>query len=160
MAGYASETDLRNALWPGIFKQLFDDTGTGTVATGAASVLQVLARAHAEVTSYLPRAYDVTPDELPSSVSQLLVSAELDYAVAFAFSRRPELAEKLGANYIDLTFKRAAKKMENIANAVQQIAANDHPPAASPNTSGGVVYDNSRRVLTDDVDGTVLSGDF
>jgi hypothetical protein len=160
MAGYASETDLRNAIWPGMFKQLFDDTGAGTVAVGATNVLQVLARAHAEVTSYLPRAYDVTPAELPNAVSQLLVSAEIDFAVAFAFSRRPELAEKLGANFIDLTFKRATKKMENIANTVQQIAPNDTPPAAKPNTLGGIVYDTGPRMLVDSSDGTVNGGDF
>lgn len=160
MAGYASETDLRAAIWPGMFIQLFDDAGTGTVSNGSASVLQVLALAHAEVISYLPRAYDVTPNELPSAVSQLLVSAELDFAIAYAFRRRPELAARLGDTFIRDTFARATKKMENVANSVQQIAANDNPPASSPGTRGGIITDNSHRVLIDNSDGTSNSGDF
>lgn len=159
MSGYASEADLRNAIWPGMFKQLFDDIGAGTVATGAANVLQVLARAHAEVTSYLQRDFSVTPAELPSSVSQLLVSAELDYAVAFAFSRRPELSERLGEKYIENLFLRASTKMEAIATSRQIIAPNDTPPAP-PGTNGGIVFASGNRMVIDSIDGTVNSGDL
>ncbi len=157
MAGFASETDLRNALWPGIFKQIFDDTGAGSVATGAANVLQVLARAHAEVTSYLQRVYDVVPDELPDAVSQLLVSAELDYAVAFAFSRRPELSERLGEKYIENMFSRAAKKMEAIATSKQIVAPNDNAPAPA-GTQGGIVTSEGARITFNDDGGA--GGDF
>lgn len=160
MAGFANESDLRAALWPGIFNALFDDTGAGSVATGSAQVLQVLALAHAEVTSFLQRTYDVVPAELPSTVSFLLKLSELDFARSFAFDRRPELAERLGAKYSENMRARALKRMENLANAVQQVAPNDTPPAAKPSTSGGIVYDGAARVLIDGADGTRNSGDF
>ncbi len=155
---FITADDLKNALGPSTFLTIFDDLSTGSVP--AAPVDLIIKRAHAEVMSYLPRVYDTMPAELPAPVPAILMSAELDYAVAFSFERHPEYVRTFGEQKRLERWNRAEKKMERIASAIQEIAPNDSPPEGKPRTSGGIVYDNARRMLIDSPDGTFNGGDF
>lgn len=162
MGLFTTPQNLVDTLSPGTFLAYFDDNNTGNVATVMAgtAVGQVLASAHAMVLSYLIRIYPTMPPELPAPVSNLLSTAELQFAQALTMDRHPEFSATLGKTR-DSHWTAATTLMENIADAKQEIAPNDNPPPGeSPATDGGLIYDNGPRMLTDADDGTDALGDF
>lgn len=154
---YITADDLLAALGSAAFLAIFDDDNTNDLAAvkGTTQVALVVERAHAEVLSYVPRAYD----DLPSGIPTLLKSAELDYAVALSFERHPEYVRTFGEEKRLERWNRAERKMERIADAAQILT--DNAPAASPATEGGVVVDpNDNRLIISSADGTNNAGDF
>lgn len=118
---YITEGDLRAALNPGVFSHLFDDDNDGVIAMGQDNVALVIERAHIEVVSYLPALYSaLPPDGVPAEVPKLLKSVELDFAIALALERRPELATSLGTTR-EVYWRRAEEKMKRITDSVQRI---------------------------------------
>ncbi len=134
---YITEDDLRAALAPGVFSHVFDDNNDGLILAGQTNVVLVIERAHIEVLSYLPALYTTLPsDALPEEIPKLLKSVELDFAIAFALERRPELSASLGAS-AETYWKRAEAKMIRITESVQRITDVASLPQAK--NLGGVV---------------------
>lgn len=162
MAGlFTSVQNLVDALSQERYMAIFDDNNTGSRATvdASAGVSLCLARAHAEVTSYLPGIYAAAPLELPSAVSVLLQSAELDFALLFAYRRRPEYSNTAGYEPGGPIEKACIARMERLQQGTQQIAVNDSPPAKRLNTGGYTLADGAR-IITTGLDGTSNAGDF
>lgn len=162
-SSYVSPSDLKAAVGPQVYVQIFDDDGDGNVSDNDAGVQLVLERAHAEVLSYLPRLYGIAvvddPTRLPQGIPTLLKSAELDFAVALSFERHPEYVRSYGEEGRSLRWKRAEAKMQRIGDA-KQIPTDNVPPP-QPVTGGGVITDpNPRRTIVTSADGTDNAGDF
>jgi len=153
---------LRAALSPPTYMAIFDDDNTGNVSTvdASAQVAQILARAHVTVDSFLVGIYQTMPADLPSPVSELLVDAELAFAIVYAYRRHPEYVKTYGAEASGPLYKEALEKMERIQAGTQQIPPDDNPPANEPGNVGGFTTDNGNRIISDNADGTTNSGDF
>jgi hypothetical protein len=130
---------------------LFQHENEGAIADANPSLLLCWGKAHSEVTSNLQPIYGQggLPSEQPASVSMLLVDAELAYLRFFAYSRKPELAAKIGENYLKDLWKFAEGRMDRIKAAVQEIAVNDSPPPDSPANVGGVTFDRGPKMSVD-----------
>lgn len=156
---YTDATGLQNALGPVTYTAIFDDSSLGAGHENATAVDQVLARAHAKVVSRLVSVYGVAgiPSVLPATVPELLVDAELDYAVALAWQRHPEYVRAIGAKHsAAAAYERADATMQNVADAIQRLP----DVAATPTNVGGVVTDGSNRLIIDNSDGSSNAGDF
>ncbi|WP_394847396.1 hypothetical protein LZC95_08015 [Pendulispora brunnea] len=151
---FVSFEELRAALGPATFLAIFDDDNDGTVSPNDVAVSLVRQRGHVEVLSYLPRIYDT----LPTAVPLLLKSAELDYDIALSYERHPEYVRSFGEETRAERWLRAEKRMERVAEAVQQLT--DHAPEPKPGILAPFLYSRAHRVLIDDPDGTDNGGDF
>lgn len=154
--------DLKLALTPRVYEQVFDDDMDGTVADDEQQVTLVIERAHAEVLSYLPRAWGDGAGSIPTDVPPLLKSAELDYAVALSLERHPEYVRSVGEDARERRWARAERKMERIVEGAQVVVENAPPAAAAaPILQGGIIYNpNPRRTIVDGSDDTFNGGDF
>lgn len=153
---YIDETQLSNALGPSTYLAIFDDDVDGVV--DASAVTLVILRAHARVRSRLVAVLKDMPPELPAAVDPLLVSVELDYAVALSFERHPEYVRSAGAGKTSPQELRADATMEDIVSAQQQLLLT--PTQVAPLTVGGAFMDTSHRVALDNTDGSRNTGDF
>jgi hypothetical protein len=151
--------DLRDMLSPTTFMQIFDDANTGVELTVMRSniVTLVLNQAHAKCMSWLLTIYNRLPDGDDNEIPELLKGVELEYAVAFAWARHREYARASQVD-VDKLFRRADETMERLQSATQRIP--DNPPEAKPRNVGGTVISSGARVMCDNADGTVNSGDF
>ncbi|WP_394849694.1 DUF1320 domain-containing protein [Pendulispora brunnea] len=156
-AFYITPSDLRLALTPDTFLEIFDDDRDRVVTDEDPAVEQVLERAQGDVESYLLRIYGTLPPPA-AGVPRLLKSAALDYAIAYSFERHPEYVRSFGEEKRAERWLRAERRMERIAQAVQILA--DHAPEPKPRILLPHIYDNARRVVTDDPDGSSNGGDF
>jgi hypothetical protein len=153
---YITQAQLSDALGPVTFLAIFDDNNDG--ALDSTAVALVLLRAHARVTSQLLSELDTLPPEEPAAVDPILVSAELDYAVAFSFERHPEYVRTAGGTGKSPQEARADATMKAILAASAQLQQG--PTQGAPRNSGGAFIDTSHRVALDNVDGSRNSGDF
>lgn len=156
MGLWIDQDTLTSALTPKVMLALFDDGNLGT--PDAAAVQLVLDDAEAEVQSYLVGDY---PNPLPVSAASdaLLRRCALDFAICLSFERHPEYVRSIGEEQRKETrWDRACKRMARIQSAIQI------PPtlsqAVQPANIGGIVTDNSKRIIIDGADGTFNGGDF
>lgn len=150
---FVTPTDLRTALSLKTYIAIFDDATTGTVSEAIApaagydvGVAQVLRRAHAEVISWIFPITNTDPNS--ATQSDLLFSAELDFAVAFAFERHPAYVRAFGEVERASRMKRAADKMQRIQEGLQRYSAvGTAAPAVIPTPAGGFVGSDAVHVF-------------
>jgi hypothetical protein len=153
--------DLRNALGAATYMALFDEETTGSISDvdASAAVLMVLRRAHIRCISWLGTNYAKIPKSTDNDISDLLIDAELNYAIGLAYDRHPEYVRAYGAdpqrkNAYDL----AELTMMRIQEAILKLV--DSPSMAEPLNVGGLVIDGGQRVFLDSSNGQRNSGDF
>jgi hypothetical protein len=163
MGDYIGIQDIVNALSPSTVLALYDDANVGDISDAelVARVETVIARAEAEVNSYLARAYPklVLPvTQAPQS--QMLKQAALAFAVPFSFQRHPEYVKTYGDDPRGgmTALKRADEFMERLCTGKQFLS--DVPAEPKPSIVGGVVYSTGPRTTIDSPDGTYNGGDF
>jgi len=154
-------SDLRNALSPSTYMALFDDEQCGSTVEVDASgpVLLVLRRAHIKCITWLGANYTKIPDGTDTNISDLLVDAELNYAIALAYDRHPEYVRAYGEEpKRKAAWDQAELTMMRVQEAVLKFV--DLPDMEEPQNVGGVVVDGGQRVFLTANDGTVNGGDF
>jgi len=112
---------LRTALSPSTYIAIFDDDNGGDIAVVDASsqVALCIKRAHVRVVSRLGMLYNKIPDGTDSEISDLLVDAELNYAVGISFDRHPEYVRTFGeSDRRKAAFDQADGTMEMIQAAI------------------------------------------
>jgi len=164
MAGltpFITAAQLRTTLGLSTYLALFDEDNTGDtdIVDGSDAVALCIKRAHVRVVSRLGILYNKIPDGTDAEISDLLVDAEINYAVGISFDRHPEYVKTYGEDKKrDAAFDQADATMEMIQAAILTIV--DAPPAPSPANVGGVVIDSGQRVMIDSNDGCRNSGDY
>jgi len=153
--------DLRNALGAATYMALLDEETTGSISDvdASAAVLMVLRRSHIRCISWLGTNYAKIPKSTDNDISDLLIDAELNYAIGLAYDRHPEYVRAYGAdpqrkNAYDL----AELTMMRIQEAILKLV--DSPSMAEPLNVGGLVIDGGQRVFLDSSNGQRNSGDF
>lgn len=154
---------LRAVLSLPTYMALFDDDQIGSMADVDASlaVTLTLRRAHVRVNARLATIYAARP--LPSGTdaaySDLLLDAELNYAVGMAFDRHPEYVKAYGEEpRRKAAFDQAELYMELIQAALMRIP--ESAPETKPRNVGGLILTNDQRVMAPSLDGSRNSGDF
>jgi hypothetical protein len=124
-------------------------------------VEEIIARAEAEVNSYLMRAYPrLTLPVTQSPASIMLKQAALQFAIPFCYMRHPEYVRTYGdeprggVNAMD----NARAFMERVCTGQQYLF--DVPADPKPVTVGGVWFAYGPRTIIDGPDGQVNGGDF
>lgn len=163
MGSYITIDDIVNSISPTTVLALCDDIGTGDIDSPEviAVVESVIARAEAEVNSYLIRAYPklVFPVvQVPLSV--MLVQAALGFAIPFCYMRHPEYVQTYGddvrggADAVD----NARAFMERLCTGQQFLF--DVPAEPKPSVLGGIYVANGPRTIIDGPNNCYNGGDF
>jgi phage gp36-like protein len=147
------KADLVNALSPTTVNAIFDDNRDGTADD--APIVDVCARAEAQVMSYLHGVYTV--GTIPTT-DVLLRAAAVDFAVAYAFERHPEYVRTFGEQPRAERWKRATETMARIQAGIQRPTETN--AVQTPKNIGGVIIDRGPRMFVHSSDGTANSGDF
>lgn len=154
--------DLRTALNPTTYSAIFDDDNSGDMNSVDASdqVKLCIRRAHTRVVSRLGVMYTKIPDGTDSSYPDLLVDAELNYAMGIAFDRHPEYVRTFGeSDRRKACWDQAEATMELLQEAVLRLV--DTPPEPVPRNVGGVVVDDGQHMFIGrSCGGGFNSGDF
>jgi len=155
-------SDLRTAINPTTYLAIFDDDNSGDMplVDASAQVALVIKRAHTRVVSRLGVLYGKIPDGTDAAYPDLLVDAELNYAMGMAFDRHPEYTRTFGeSDRRKACWDQAEATMELLQEAVLRIV--DNPPEPVPHNVGGIVTDGGQRVfLGTNNGGGFNSGDF
>jgi hypothetical protein len=118
-----------------------------------------LRRAHIKCITWLGANYTKIPDGTDSHISDLLVDAELNYAIALAYDRHPEYVRAYGEEpKRKAAWDQAELTMMRVQEAVLKFV--DLPDMEEPRNVGGVVVDGGQRVFLKASDGTNNGGDF
>lgn len=166
---FITPQDLVDAISETTYMAIFDDASTGSRAAVDASkpVQSILARAHAQCISFLPRLYATMPPEAPAgivtggdSIPILLKDAEVQWATIYTYRRHPEYVRTYGAEPNGSMTKEVGEMLERLADLVQQIAPTDSPPVPKPGLTQSIVYSSGPRIISDNADGTPNGGDF
>jgi hypothetical protein len=158
---FVTPANLRDVLGPTEYIAIFDDAGSGNLATIDASgaVGLCIRRAHTRVMARVGSIYKTLPDGADPQIPDLLFDAELNYAIGIAYDRRAEYTRAYGKEPArKAALDQAEMAMEQLQAAITRIV--DAPPQASPENVGGVVFDSAQRVFAQSPDGTNNSGDF
>jgi hypothetical protein len=160
--GYLSAADLRDYLGKRLFNELFSEEPDMDVADNHPAVVLVLARSYMLVASRLGPIYSARAAESDDgAVSKFLRDAQLDYAHALSYERRPEVGQRYGREKNFDLYKRADTTLANLRADVLRIPDTDTPPAASTaRIRGGILTATGKRVVIDSADGTSNGGDF
>lgn len=153
--------DLRNALSVPTYMALLDDEQCGSYieVDASAVVALLLRRAHIRCVSWLGANYSKIPASTDNDVSDLLIDAELNYAMGMAFDRHPEYVRAYGEEpKRKAAYDQAELTMMRIQEAVLKMV--DSPSMAEPLNVGGLVVDGGQRVFLIGSDGTNNGGDF
>jgi len=152
MAGYYARVDLENALGRQTIKALFDDDGDSQA--DEAPIQANIDNASTEVDAVLAGTYSIA---LPLAIVPSVVKyAALDFGVALAYRRRPDVAEAMNAKSWSDHREAALKKLESFASAFMRLP----PSAGTPTNVGSVVVDDSNRIITTGADGQDNGGAF
>ena len=154
--------NLVDALSLPTYMALFDDANTGNRSTVDAStgVALVLSRSHVQVESWLPDIFKTMPTSTPVP-SQLLVDAELQFAVIYSYRRHPEYVKTYGAEPNGSLWKEALAFMYRIQAGTQLIPPDDNPPETAPeNVGGSTIADGPRIAITSNDGSTPNTGDW
>lgn len=152
---------LRLALTTTTYMALFDELQLGDVGSvdASASVTLVLRRAHVRCVSWLGLNYKKIPLVTDAEVPDLLVDAELNYAVGIAFDMHPEYVRQYGEDpRRKSAFDQAELCMQRVQEAILQFV--DAPSVGEPENVGGVVTDSGQRVFLGSTNGALNSGDY
>ena len=157
---YITVAELNVAMGPQMVLQMFDDQATNTVYEP--SVDAVVARASALVDSWIAPVYTGTfPMTFASEsvVPGMILELAVQYAVAIAYERHPDYANAIASSPNKDRFARADALGLQLQAAIRRIP--DMPGQLKPvNVTGAILYDDGRRVIADNPDGTTNSGDF
>lgn len=146
------QTDLENALSVATILALFDD-GTGTVNTTALTA--TIDRGENELRSWLIDEYGINlPTDLASD--PFLKYCALDFTLGYAIERHSEYAKQAGLGTKETYFNRAKERSIRVLQGRQRPTT----VAEKPANVGGVVTDNSSRIIVDNSDGSRNSGDY
>ena len=155
MGKYIQQADLENAAGVQMVVGCFDDNGDGVA--DPAPVAAVIARAEGLLDAFVS-----TEGLLPLLAPQDRLAIEVctEYAVAFMFERRPEMARRYGDATLVVSshYKRARELCNDIKDA--QIDLPDNIATEIPANEGGIVYDNSTRMTIGGASGQINGGDF
>lgn len=154
--------NLRDALSLPTYLALFDDelTGSVTVVDASAGVALVLRRAHIRCISWLGTNYNKLPRVTDTEVPDLLIDAELNFAVALAYDRHPEYTRSTGCEpNRKSAFDQAETCMMRIQEAILRLDV-DAPSMGAPLNVGGIVTDGGQRVFLGSTNGASNGGDF
>ncbi len=167
---FTTPQDLVDAISETAYMAIFDDGNTGSrvIVDASRPVLSVIARAHAQTCSYLPRVYAVMPPEAPGanivvggdSISVLLKDFEVQWATIYAYRRHPEYVRTYAAEPNGALTKELVAALERFALLQVQIAPTDSPPQPAPGLAQSIVYASGPRIISDNSDGTSNMGDF
>ena len=148
------QADLENRLSIASVLGLYDD-GNGTV--NATALAAVIVNAEQETLSWLVDEQGNVPS-MPSDLQTdpFFKGCALDFAIAYSIERRPEYAKQAGLGTKESYFARASKRMERVLDGRQRATQMAERPA----NVGGMVNDNSNRIIVDNADGTQNSGDY
>lgn len=158
MASYfgISQTDLSNALSAATITALFDD---GTGVANATAVTATIDRGENELRSWLIGEWGKT---LPADIATdpFLKYCAIDFILGFSIERHPEAARQAGLGTKESYFNRAKERAIRVMDGRQRPTAATEAPA----NVGGVVIDNSNRIITDSpanvAAGTSNAGDY
>jgi phage gp36-like protein len=158
MGDYIAQVDLEDAISPHTVVELFDDNEDGGADTTPLDA--VIARAEAQVNSYLARAYKgLTLPVTQSPASDMLKQAALMFAIPYAFQRHPEYVRKFGENPRDKSMLQEAHAfMKSLCEGDQNLF--DVPAQTTPSIIGSDVTDNDAELTFMDTDGSRFIGDF
>jgi hypothetical protein len=166
---FITPQDIVDAISETTYMAIFDDANTGSRTTVDASkgVLGVIARAHAQCVSYLPRIYTTLPPEAPAGMTVagdgipvLLKDCEMQWATIYAYRRHPECVRLYSAEPNGALVKEVTDLLERVADMIQQIAPTDSPPAPKPGLAQSVVVAEGARIVTVGAGGVPNMGDF
>jgi uncharacterized protein DUF1320 len=160
---YITLDNIVKAISPTTVLALCDDDNIGDI--NAPEILEVveevIARAEAEVNSYLMRAYPLlTFPVVQSPLSVMLKQAALQFAIPFLYMRHPEYVRTYGdeprggVNALD----NARAFMERVCTGQQYLF--DVPSEPKPATVGGVWFAYGPRTIIDGPNGQINGGDF
>lgn len=153
---YVSQADLQNALGLPALLALTDDTNSGTPTAGV--ITFVTTRASAWVDSFLAANYvgpfPITQNPAPA----MMAEAALYKAIEFMYDRRPEYLRNTMEGVRKDYNKAAIDLLTRLIDGVQYMP--DFTGQPKPGNVGGIVYDNSPRMMIDGSSGTYNGGDF
>jgi len=163
MGEYITLDTIVKAISPTTVLALCDDGNIGDI--NAPEILEVveevIARAEAEVNSYLMRAYpNLAFPVIQSPLSVMLKQAALQFAIPFCYMRHPEYVQQYGdeprggAAALD----NARAFMERVCTGQQYLF--DVPAQPVPSTVGGVYFASGPRTIIDGPCGQYNGGDF
>lgn len=161
LAPLITAEQLRLSLTTPTYMALFDEEQTGSVPTvdASATVALVRRRAHIRCVSWLGLNYKRIPLVTDTEVPDLLVDAELNYAVGISLDMHPEYVRAYGEEPRRKgAFDQAELCMQRVQEAVLQFV--DAPSAGEPENVGGVVVDSGQRVFLGSTNGALNSGDY
>lgn len=147
---YITQGDLEALITPEAVLAIFNDQNTGAVNTSA--LTKLLNLASAQVDSYIARNYRGPFPIKP--VPQTIKHATLLWARAFAYERHREYARV----YQDGPRKEAHMACERLATANWLLP--DHSAQPKPANVGGIVVDDTRRLMIPGPNGEDNQGDF
>lgn len=161
VAPFISLQDLEDRMSRRVVEQLLGDDNTGYAAKGP--VARLLVDATSYVVGLIGGVYDFP---LSSQVPNELQRITLDVAVGIASNRHPEYVRFNGYAILE----RARTELKDLRTSLSQldipllgaaVGSNVDPPAPVapvPRNVGGIVYDNSVRMVIDGADGTSNNG--
>lgn len=150
MGAFISAGDLETALGSVRYNALFDDDNSGIA--DIAAVDQVILRAETRMSRYAREGYG--SGYPPSSVPDEFKAMALEYALAYAEARRPEVSRQeteRRLEAIDLDMKDIAKGLTSLTQAQPSPAAylpEDAAPAPGALGASLVSFDDSSDVCT------------
>lgn len=163
MGTYVTIDDIVSAVSPTTVLALADDDNSGDIAdTGIIAVVEsVIARAEAEVNSYLMRAYPklVLP-VVQAPLSMMLKQASLMFAIPYLYMRHPEYVKTYGDDVRGGTgaVDNARDFMDRLCTGRQFLF--DVPAEPKPSVIGGIFISSGPRTIIDGPNGEINSGDF
>lgn len=136
MADYFSQSDLEHAMSKGTVKSAFDDDDDGV--PDAEPIAACIAFANAECNSFL-RAVLVSGSSLISlpltSVPDEVKFAALDFGIAYATRRKPDVLKAMGAEKWTDFHAAAVARMKRYCESIQRVP----PETASHGTAGATL---------------------
>ena len=136
MADYITQTDLEHAISKQTVKAIFDE---GANAVDPEVMASCIAFATSECNSYLRKVLVSSSGSklsLPlSTVPDEVKFAALDFGLAYASKRRPDVAKAMGVLPWTDFYKMASERMKRYCEAEQQVA----PEVATPGVIGASI---------------------
>ena len=134
MAYYFTRVDLENALGKQTVHSVFDDDQDGIAESGPVDACR--AYGTSEVNSFLRGRYEDLIPVAEADVPDELKFAALDFGLAYAMRRRPDIVRAMGEESWTSFHKTALEKMDRYVTARQRLPATVGAVAATPTNVG------------------------